>query len=69
MYNFNLREGSLPFLSILVALFIALPLYLLYFYLTVKRPFAVSGFGAPERRPIPGLFDTYLIPVSLFIFA
>jgi DHA1 family multidrug resistance protein-like MFS transporter len=29
----------------------------------------VSGFGAPERRLIPALFGTYLIPVGLFIFA
>ena len=69
MHDFNLGKSSLPFLSILVALFIVLPLYLLHFYLTVERPFAVSGFGAPERRLIPGLFGTYLIPVGLFIFA
>jgi DHA1 family multidrug resistance protein-like MFS transporter len=69
MYNFNLGESSLPFLSILVALGIFLPLYLLHFYLTVEKPFMTKGFGAPERRLIPALYGTYLIPAGLFIFA
>ncbi|KAN0090075.1 MFS general substrate transporter [Hyaloscypha variabilis] len=69
MYNFNLGESSLPFLSILVALGIFLPLYLLHFYLTVEKPFTTKGFGAPERRLIPALYGTYLIPAGLFIFA
>jgi DHA1 family multidrug resistance protein-like MFS transporter len=69
IYKFNLGESLLPFLSILVALAIVLPLYLLHFYLTVEKPFAIRGFGAPERRLIPGLFATYLGPTGLFIFA
>jgi len=69
MYNFNLGQSSLPFLSILVALGIFLPLYLLHFYLTVEKPFTTNVFGAPERRLIPALYGTYLIPAGLFIFA
>ncbi|KAH8594646.1 major facilitator superfamily domain-containing protein [Bisporella sp. PMI_857] len=69
MYNFNLGQSTLPFLSIAVSLAICLPLYNLYFYLFVERPFPVKGFGAPEQRLIPGLYGSYFIPIGLFIFA
>lgn len=69
MYNFTPSQSSLPFLSILVSLGVFLPLYNIYFYYFVEKPFPVAGFGAPERRLIPGLYGTFLIPVGLFIFA
>jgi len=69
MYNFTPSQSSLPFLSILVSLAIFLPLYNFYFYYFVEVPFPTNGFGAPERRLIPGLYGTFLVPIGLFIFA
>ncbi|PYH85722.1 MFS general substrate transporter [Aspergillus uvarum CBS 121591] len=68
LYHFNLGEMGLVFLSIAVALAIAVPLYFLYLYKIFEPEIRTRGPGAPERRLIPALFASFLPPIGLFIF-
>jgi DHA1 family multidrug resistance protein-like MFS transporter len=68
MYGFNLGESSLPFLSVVVALFLCVPLYCSYYYYIVEPRVLKNGSGPPEERLIPGLVTTLFIPAGLFLF-
>jgi DHA1 family multidrug resistance protein-like MFS transporter len=67
MYGFNLGASSLPFLSVIVALFICVPAYCGYYYYKIEPQVKKSGFGPPEQRLIPGLI-TFCVPAGLFLF-
>ncbi|KAK3634311.1 hypothetical protein LTR56_015345 [Elasticomyces elasticus] len=69
IYGFNLGESNSIFLSVLVALGIAMPTYCFYYYHWVEPKVAKHGFGPPEERLIPALFASFLVPIGLFIFA
>ncbi|KAK4973691.1 hypothetical protein LTR42_005680 [Elasticomyces elasticus] len=69
IYGFNLGESNSIFLSVLVALGIAMPAYCFYYYHWVEPKVAKHGFGPPEERLIPALFASFLVPIGLFIFA
>jgi DHA1 family multidrug resistance protein-like MFS transporter len=68
IYGFNLGQMGLVFLSIAVALAIAVPLYFLYLRLVFEPEIKTRGLSEPERRLIPALFACFLPPVGLFIF-
>jgi DHA1 family multidrug resistance protein-like MFS transporter len=68
IYGFNIGQNSLVFLSILVALTIAVPAYFLYLYKVFEPEVKTKGLGAPERRLIPALFACFLPPIGLFLF-
>lgn len=68
MYGFNLGESSPPFLSVIVALFLCVPLYCSYYYYIVEPRVLRNGFGPPEERLIPWLVTTLFIPAGLFLF-
>jgi DHA1 family multidrug resistance protein-like MFS transporter len=67
-YGFNLGQMGLVFLTIAVALAIAVPLYFLYLYTIFEPEVKKKGLQAPERRLIPALFACFLPPIGLFIF-
>ncbi|KAF2811077.1 MFS general substrate transporter [Mytilinidion resinicola] len=68
MYGFNLGQQGLTFLSITVGVIIAIAAYWSYIYYIVEPDIRTYGLGAPERRLIPALFVTFLLPIGLFIF-
>lgn len=68
MYGFNLGEMGLTFLSITVGVTIAMIGYWSYIYLVVEPDIIKNGLGAPEKRLIPALFASFLLPIGLFIF-
>lgn len=68
IYDFNLGESGLPFLSVLVAVSIAAPSYSAWWYFAVQRPIAHKPLGPPEERLTPGLWASFLVPVGLFLF-
>ena len=69
IYHFNVGELGLTFLSISVALAIALPIYFYYIAYVATPDLLKNGLGRPEKRLIPALVTTPLIPIGLFIFA
>lgn len=68
MYGFNLGEMGLTFLSVTVGVIFSIAWYWWYIYTVVEPEIRDHGIGAPERRLIPGMFVTFLIPIGLFIF-
>ncbi|KAH8688045.1 major facilitator superfamily domain-containing protein [Phaeosphaeriaceae sp. PMI808] len=68
MYGFNLGELGLTFLSVTIGVIISLAWYWWYIYYRVEPEIRAHGLGAPERRLIPALFVTFLVPIGLFIF-
>jgi len=68
IYDFNLGESGLPFLSVLAAISVAIPAYCAWWYLAVERPIAHKPLGPPEERLTPGLWACFLVPIGLFVF-
>jgi DHA1 family multidrug resistance protein-like MFS transporter len=68
MYGFNLGELGLTFLSVTVGVIISIAWYWWYIYYIVEPSIRANGLGAPERRLIPALFVTFLVPIGLFLF-
>lgn len=68
-YGFNLGQTGLTFLSITVGVLIAIAAYWSYIYYVFNPDLVKNGIGAPERRLIPALFVSFLVPIGLFIFA
>jgi MFS transporter, DHA1 family, multidrug resistance protein len=68
MYNFNLGEMGLTFLSVTVGVILSIVWYWWYIYYRVEPAIRNNGLGEPERRLIPALFVTFLVPIGLFIF-
>ncbi|KAI5209139.1 MFS general substrate transporter [Aureobasidium subglaciale] len=68
-YGFNAGETGLVFLSIAVGVVISIVAYYAYLYYIVEPEIRAHGMGAPERRLIPALYSSFLVPIGLFIFA
>jgi DHA1 family multidrug resistance protein-like MFS transporter len=68
-YKMNLGEIGLIFLSISVGVSIAIALYISYLYYVFEPEVKTRGLGEPERRLIPALPASLLLPIGLFIFA
>jgi MFS transporter, DHA1 family, multidrug resistance protein len=68
-YHMNSGEIGLIFLSISVGVSIAIALYVCYLYWVFEPEIKTRGLGEPERRLIPALPATFLLPIGLFWFA
>jgi DHA1 family multidrug resistance protein-like MFS transporter len=68
MYGFNLGEMGLTFLSITAGVVIATTWYWWYIYYRMEPSIRAHGLVEPERRLVPALFSTFLVPIGLFIF-
>lgn len=68
IYGFSLGQSGLPYLVIVVSVVLVGIPYCLYIYLYVN-PRAASSAMTPERRLIPGLMASFLVPTELFLFA
>lgn len=67
-YGFNLGQMGLTFLSIIVGVVFSIAIYYVYVYKIVEPEFRKFGLGAPERRLMPAIPASMLMPVGLFIF-
>ncbi|KAI1617991.1 major facilitator superfamily domain-containing protein [Exophiala viscosa] len=67
-YGMNAGEIGLIFLSITVGVSIAIPTYILYLWYVFEPEVKTIGLGEPERRLVPALFASLLLPIGLFIF-
>lgn len=68
MYGMNLGQMGLTFLSITVGVLVSIVAYWAYVYYVVEPSIRLYGLGAPERRLIPALAVSILLPAGLFIF-
>lgn len=68
-YGMNLGEIGLIFLSISVGVSIAIVTYVLYLHFVFEPEIRTQGLGEPERRLIPALPASMLLPIGLFMFA
>ena len=68
-YGFNLGEEGLIFLCISVAVIIAIPSYFVYLRFVFEPEITKHGLGAPEKRLVPAIFASLLVPPGLFLFA
>ena len=67
-YGFNLGQMGLTFLSITVGVILAIIMYWAYIYYVVEPDLRKNGLGAPEKRLVPALAASFLLPIGLFIF-
>ncbi|KIX98175.1 uncharacterized protein Z520_06255 [Fonsecaea multimorphosa CBS 102226] len=68
-YGMNGGQIGLIFLSISVGVSIAIVTYVLYLYFVFEPEVKTRGLGEPERRLIPALPASLLLPIGLFWFA
>lgn len=68
LYGFNVGEMGLTFLSITVGVILSIILYYAYIWYVVEPDIRAHGLGAPEKRLIPALASSFLLPIGLFIF-
>ena len=68
LYGFNLGETGLTFMSITVAVIIAITIYSSYMYFIVEKRIKKHGLPPLERWLIPALFASFLPPIGLFLF-
>ncbi|KAI7213641.1 MFS general substrate transporter [Hortaea werneckii] len=67
-YGFNLGQMGLTFLSIIIGVVISIAIYYAYIYKVVEPEIRKFGLGAPERRLVPAIPASLLMPIGLFIF-
>lgn len=68
-YGMNAGEIGLIFLSISVGVSIAILTYIWYLGYVFEPEVKTIGLGEPERRLIPALPASLLLPIGLFLFA
>jgi MFS transporter, DHA1 family, multidrug resistance protein len=67
-FGFNLGQMGLAFLTIIVGATIAIIAYVGYVWYVVEPGIRTLGLGAPEKRLVPALVASFLLPAGLFIF-
>ena len=68
-YGMSLGAQGLVYLSIAVGITVGLAMYLTWIRITWEPAVRTWNIGAPERRLIPALFASFLLPLGLFLFA
>ena len=68
MYDFNLGEIGLAFLSCQVGATIGIAIYFSYLHWYMIPDNLKNGLREQEHRLVPAIFGTFLIPAGLFIF-
>ncbi|KAJ5930909.1 MFS general substrate transporter [Penicillium verhagenii] len=69
VYKMNLGELGLIFLASVVATALVLPCYYLFIHYCLNADFRRGIFPRPEKRLIPALFGSLIVPAGLFMFA
>ncbi|PSN68748.1 MFS general substrate transporter [Corynespora cassiicola Philippines] len=68
-YGFSLGAQGLLYLSISIGILVGLAMYLTWIRITWEPAVRAGNIGPPERRLIPALFSSFLLPIGLFLFA
>jgi DHA1 family multidrug resistance protein-like MFS transporter len=71
VHHFDLGELGLTFLSILVSLLVAVPVYMIYFRVVVEQRLFKNlseGVGSLEQFLLAGVWVSWVLPAGLFLF-
>lgn len=68
MYGFTLGELGLAFLPIPIAASFSVALYWAYLWFVVEPDLRANGLPPPEKRLVPALLSSFLVPIGLFWF-
>lgn len=68
IYGFNLGQQGLVFLSITIGSIVAVAIYWAHNYFNVEPEIRKFGYTVPERRLVPAIYASFLLPAGLFIF-
>jgi len=68
-YGFSLGQQGLLYLSIFIGISVGLVMYFTWLRITWEPAVATWNIGPPERRLIPALFASFLLPIGIFLFA
>ena len=68
-YGMSLGSQGLVYLSIAVGITVGLAMYLTWIRITWEPAVRTWNMGPPERRLVPALFASFLLPIGLFLFA
>ena len=69
IYGMSLGAQGLVYLSIAIGITVGLVMYLIWIRITWEPAVRTWNIGPPERRLIPALFASFLLPIGLFLFA
>ncbi|RYO21285.1 hypothetical protein AA0113_g11237 [Alternaria arborescens] len=69
IFGMSLGAQGLVYLSIAVGITVGLVMYLIWIRITWEPAVRTWNIGPPERRLIPALFASFLLPIGLFLFA
>ena len=68
IYEMNLGEMGLAFLTVPIGVAVAMCLYYCFLFWVVNPRMRTEGLAAPEQRLIPAIAASVVIPIGLFIF-
>ncbi|EEQ29782.1 hypothetical protein McanMca71_005967 [Microsporum canis] len=69
IYHMSLPHMGLVFLTAIIAVLIIMPFYFIVTHFAISRPILSGTFPPPERRLIPALLGSLLVPAGMFLFA
>ncbi|OQE34936.1 hypothetical protein PENCOP_c015G08910 [Penicillium coprophilum] len=69
IYHMTLGELGLIFLAAIVGTVVVIPYYFWFTHYSLNGDFRRGQIPQPEKRLIPALFGSILVPIGLFIFA
>ncbi|KAF7562331.1 hypothetical protein G7046_g1838 [Stylonectria norvegica] len=68
IYGFTIGSMGVAFLSIIVACFIGVIIYIVLVWYIYEPYTLANGIGAQEHRLVPGVFASFVCPIGIFIF-
>jgi DHA1 family multidrug resistance protein-like MFS transporter len=69
IHGFSLGSQALVYLSISVGITVGIAAYATWIRINWEPAVRTWNIGPPERRLIPGLFASFMLPIGLFLFA
>ncbi|KAK2761266.1 hypothetical protein FQN54_001788 [Arachnomyces sp. PD_36] len=69
IYHMDIADMGLVFLAAIIAVLLVMPFYCLFIHYAIAQPIRNNQFPPPERRLVPALFGSLLVPVGMYLFA
>ena len=69
IYHMDIASMGLVFLAAIIAVLLVMPFYCLFIHYAIAQPIRNNHFPPPERRLVPALFGSLLVPAGMYLFA